>query len=70
MANFSKINILIKKQYPQLDIEVVRGVGYIYFSGNDGYNIDSIMTHPVTTSTEDVLRMCLSEIDEYTKGQL
>ena len=68
MANFRKVNAEIKKQFPDLDIEVVRGVGYVYFSGEDGFNkIDSIMTHPTSTSTEDVIRMAKEEI-EYANG--
>lgn len=35
MANFRKVNAAIKKVFPNLNIEVVRGEGYIYFDGED-----------------------------------
>lgn len=63
MAQFHKVNRQIKKQFPALDIEVIRGEGYVYFIGEDGYKLDSIMTHPTSTSTEDLIRMCVDEIE-------
>lgn len=65
MANFKKVNSAAKKAFPQLDVEVVRGYGYIYFVGKDGENMESIFAHPVTTSTEDVIEMVLSELGDY-----
>jgi hypothetical protein len=65
MANFKEVNKAVKKQFSKLDIEVVRGVGYLYFGGNDGFNkLESIMAHPTSTSTEDVTRMCFEEIKD------
>lgn len=41
-----QINQKIKKQYPDLDIEFVKGEGYFYFAGMDSikYDIQSIYT--------------------------
>jgi hypothetical protein len=64
MANFRLLNKAIKEGYPTLDIEAVRGEGYVYFAGNDGFDkIDSIMAHPVSTSTEDMIWMAIDEIE-------
>ena len=64
MANFKMVNKAVKEKFPTLDIEVVRGDGYVYFIGDDGYDtLESIYTHPVSTSTEDVTRLCIDEIE-------
>jgi len=63
MANFKQVNKAVSKQFPELDVEVVRGDGYIYFAGKDGYNkLDCIYTHPTVTTTEDVIRLCVEEV--------
>ena len=69
MANFKVINKAIKKVC-SLDIEAVRGDGYIYFSGDDGFDkIASICVHPPTTSTATATRLCLEKIREvYEEG--
>lgn len=65
MARFDKVNREIKKLFPELDIEAVRGEGYVYFDGTDGFGeIDSIMTNPATTSSEDLIEMCTTEIKD------
>lgn len=65
MANFQEVNKAVKSKYPNLDIEVVRGEGYIYFSGDDAFDkVQPIMAHPVSTSTEDVIRLVLDELEE------
>lgn len=66
MARFSEVNKAIKKEFPNLDIEVVRGEGYVYFTGESAYeyDVESIMTHPVSTSTEDLIRMCKEELKD------
>lgn len=69
MANFKQVNRAVKHKFPDLDIEVVRGEGYVYFSGDVGYEIHSIYTHPVSTSTEDVIRLVLEEIERYSLNQ-
>lgn len=67
MANFKQVNKMVNRKFPHLDIEVVRGEGYVYFSGEDGYELRSIYTHPVSTSTEDVIRLAIEEIESYLK---
>jgi hypothetical protein len=63
MANMAAVNKAIKSRFPHLDIEVVRGDGYVYFDGADGFDkIESIMTHPVYTPTDDVMRMTIEQI--------
>lgn len=70
MANFREVNKAVKAAYPDLKIEVVRGEGYVYFAGDDGFDkIESIPTHPVSTSTETLIRMCL-EVIEYSRRSL
>ena len=66
MANFKTLNKQLKAKYPDLDIEVVRGDGYVYFDGEDGLGkIDSIYIHPPTISTEDLLMICISSVESY-----
>lgn len=68
MANFRDVNKAVSKRFPDLDIEVVRGDGYVYFAGNGKYHeIDSIYTNPTTTSTEDVTRMAIESIEYWQK---
>jgi hypothetical protein len=63
MANMIKINKAIKRQFPDLDIEAVRGDGYVYFRGDDGLDVvASIYAHPPVTPTDDMIRMCLANI--------
>lgn len=66
MARFNEVNREIKKAFPNLDIEVVRGEGYVYFTGESAYeyDVESIMTHPVSTSTEDLIRLCKDELKD------
>lgn len=66
MANMREVNKAIKKQFPDKDIEAVRGDGYIFFDGDDGFDkIQSIFSNPTTTSTPDMIRMVLEQIREY-----
>ena len=63
MANMMVVNKAIKKQFPDLDIEVVRGDGYVYFGGNHGLDVvESIYAHPTVTPTGDMIRMCIENI--------
>lgn len=63
MANFKLVNQAIKKTYPNLDIQAVKGNGYVYFCGKDGFdNVSSIYSNPTSTSTETMIRFCLREI--------
>jgi hypothetical protein len=64
MANMAAVNKAIKSRFPHLDIEVVRGDGYVYFDGADGFDkIESIMTHPVCVTTANLARMVIEEIE-------
>lgn len=64
MANFKAVNAGIRKAYPNLDIELVRGVGYAYlYSDTLTDQLPSIMAHPTSTSTADMLRLALEEIE-------
>jgi len=66
MANFKKVNLRIKKEFPCMDIEVVRGVGYFYYSGDHGESLDSVMAHPVSTSTDEIIKMAIADVyDRY-----
>lgn len=65
MANFKTINQAIKEHFPNLDIEAVRGDGYVYFNGADGFDkVDSIYVNPPSTSTENLLVFCLENIKD------
>ena len=69
MANFAAVNKSLKAAYPMLDIEAVRGNGYVYFDGEDGFNkIDSICVHPTSTSTSDMTRFAVEEVELYFTG--
>jgi hypothetical protein len=63
MANMKHVNQYIKASYPTLDIEAVRGEGYVYFDGKDGFNkVESIYVHPVSADTSELADMCLQNI--------
>lgn len=63
MANIRKVNKAIKQEFPNLDIEAVRGDGYFYFDGEDGLDkVESIMAHPPSISTEDMIRIAVDAI--------
>ena len=63
MANFAAVNKALKAAYPLLDIEAVRGDGYVYFGGDDGFDkINSIFVHPTSTSTEDMIRLVIEAV--------
>jgi hypothetical protein len=63
MANFREVNKAIRKAFPGLDVQAVRGHGYIYFSGADGFDkVDSVYVDPVQTSTANVIRFVLENI--------
>lgn len=63
MANMSRVNKALIAAYPQYDIIAVRGDGYVYFDGKDGFDqVDSIYANPVSTTTEDLTRLVLEEV--------
>lgn len=62
MANFRKVNAEIKA-ITGMDIEAVRGEGYVYFDGKDGFDkIESIYANPVTTPTDEMTLFCIEAI--------
>ena len=62
MANFRKVNAEIKA-ITGMDIEAVRGDGYVYFDGEDGFDkVASVYANPVTTPTDEMTRFCLEAI--------
>lgn len=67
MANFKHVNQYIKTNYPNYDITAVRGDGYVYFEGDDGFNkVESIYgADPVATSTSDMVDIVLQQIQDY-----
>lgn len=70
MANFADVNKAIKKAFPGKKIVAVRGPGYVYFEGDDGFDkIKAIYSNPQTTSTEDMIRMVLEDISSYLEEQ-
>lgn len=70
MANMKEVNKSIKFAFKGLDIVAVRGCGYIYYDGLDGFDqIDSLYTNPVTTSTEIVIKLVLQDIKHYLENK-
>lgn len=66
MANMREVNNAIREAFPALDIVAVRGNGYIYFDGDDGFDkINSVYSHPLGTSTPVMTRLCINEIRDY-----
>jgi hypothetical protein len=71
MANMKTVNKGIKESFGcDLGIKAIRGDGYVYFYVKNpllcGFDkVESIMTHPVNTTTEDVTRMCVENIKDY-----
>ena len=62
MANFRTVNRSIMNSFPDSGIVVVRGPGYVYFNDPE---IEAIMTHPTSTSTGDVIRLCIDVISDH-----
>jgi len=58
MANFKIVNREIQRML-KLDIEVVRGEGYVYFEPAEisGYDIPSIYVNPTSISTSDLVQL-------------
>ncbi|WOF81750.1 hypothetical protein P5704_028255 (plasmid) [Pseudomonas sp. FeN3W] len=70
MANFAAVNKAIKNAYPTLDIQAVRGKGYVYFDGDDGFDkFKSIYSHPTSTTTDTMIRLCLNEISRVIEDE-
>ena len=63
MANMTAVNKAIKARFPYLDIEAVRGSGYVYFVGDDGLDkVYSIYSPPTSTLTALMIQMAIEEI--------
>lgn len=70
MANLHVVNTKIKAAFPGKDIEAVRGKGYVYFDGNDGFDkIPSLYVHAVTMDTETLTRLCIEQIKSEMENQ-
>lgn len=66
MANMRAVNKHVKAKFPEYDIEVFRGSGYVYFGGDDGFDkVPSLYVHPVSTSTENLSKWCVEQIQDY-----
>jgi hypothetical protein len=64
MANMAAVNKAIKTRFPNLDIEAVRGGGYVYFVGEDGADkVASIYSHPPVTPTSSMAKWCFENIE-------
>lgn len=69
MANFRKINDAVRTEFPALDIEAVRGDGYIYFDGDDGFDkVPSIWANPPSLNTVTATRMVFEAISAHQSG--
>tara|TARA_R110002020_G_scaffold296609_1_gene512188 strand:+ start:717 stop:917 length:201 start_codon:yes stop_codon:yes gene_type:complete len=64
VANFREVNRAIRAEFSGLDIQAVRGEGYVYFDGDDAEGIASIYAHPRSTPTADMIRMAIEHINE------
>lgn len=64
MANMKEVNKYIKTNYPNLEIEAVRGDCYVYFVSKD-HEIDSIYVHPLSTNTNTLADLVLEQIQDY-----
>jgi hypothetical protein len=69
MANMRIVNQYIKTNFPDLKVEAVRGEGYVYFDGEDGFDkIESIYVNPVSISTDDLMEIIMETLDEYERN--
>jgi hypothetical protein len=63
MANFLAVNKALKKAFPNLDIKAVRGNGYVYFDGNDGFDkVNSIYVNPTSINTAEMIQIAIEAI--------
>ena len=69
MANITHVNQYIKANFPELDIKAVRGDGYVYFDGDDGFDkVESIYVHAPSISTRDLVDLCMEQIQDSIIG--
>lgn len=63
MANFAAVNRALKSAYPKLDIKAVRGAGYVYFDGNDGFDkVSSIYVNPTSINTAEMIQLVIEAV--------
>jgi hypothetical protein len=63
MANFAAVNRALKKAFPNLDIKAVRGNGYVYFAGNDGFDkVNSIYVNPTSITTAEMIQIVFEDV--------
>jgi len=65
MANFKEVNKAIKARFPDCNIEMVRGCGYAYYGLNGYDKINSVFSHPTTTTTDEMIEFAIQDISEY-----
>jgi hypothetical protein len=63
----AQVNKAIRKRFPKRHIEAIRGDGYVWFCGLDTDVIASVFANPPTTPTEDMIRICIEEIERVFK---
>lgn len=69
MANMKHVNQYIKANWSELDIEAVRGDGYVYFDGDDGFDkVESIYVNVPSISTRDLVDLCMENIQDSVIG--
>ena len=70
MANMRIVNQYIKTNFPTLKTEAVRGDGYVYFDGEDGFDkVESLMVCSKSVTTDDLVDMVIEQIaDVYTNA--
>lgn len=63
MANFLAVNKALKKAFPDLNIKAVRGAGYVYFDGNDGFDkVSSIYVNPTSINTAEMIQLVIEAV--------
>ena len=66
MASMKLVNKMIKSAFPNLDIEAVKGPGYVYFNGNDGLDkIPSTYVHVPAYTTEQLAEILIFDIKQH-----
>ena len=70
-VNLKNINKHIKEKYPKLDISMVKGKGYFYFDGDDGFdNLESIYVYSLgQLGWNDWIERIESRIQKYIKDK-
>lgn len=65
MANMRHVNQYIKTNFPTLKIEAVRGDGYVYFDGKDGFDkVESLMVCSTSVDTSTLVDLVLEQIQD------